>query len=172
MCPACGNANCQVIQTHSVRAAATHLIPPRRSATRNAELQAALRQLWGGESVRICRCDACGFGFADPFRAGTPDIYTLISGGDESYPQDRFEFSRTLRAVSPGSHRLLGLAMNKYAHMAIRHRSVAPCPSHQKCSVSPTTHGEPLHAGSNRQAIHTSFTISSWKGDRLGGDFS
>src|ERR1039458_3267260 len=119
MCPACGSVQCPIIETHSFKEAATHLIPPRRSPERHARLQDELRQLWSGERVLIRRCESCGFGFADPFRAGTPEIYNLITAGDEHYPRDRFEFARTLQAIRGG--RLLEIGAGDGAFLRRAH---------------------------------------------------
>jgi SAM-dependent methyltransferase len=81
--------------------AAEHFIPHRRDQVRNAELRAALRDLWGGrESVEVRRCQDCGFGFACPFVAGDARFYNLVSGSDPHYPQRRWEFSRTMNAMA------------------------------------------------------------------------
>lgn len=102
MCPACGGSRCPIIRMHSAKDAATHLVPLQRSTDRHAKLYAELRKLWDGDHVMIRACEECGFGFADPFRAGTPEIYNLITGCDEHYPRHRFEFRRTLPLLRGG----------------------------------------------------------------------
>ena len=59
----------------------------------------ALRDLFGGDQVDVMRCGDCGFWFAHPFIAGTPDIYNLFTAGQEHYPSDRFEFALTVGAL-------------------------------------------------------------------------
>jgi SAM-dependent methyltransferase len=88
------------VHTFSVERAANHLIPPRRGVERNAELGEKLRQLWKADEVQIFRCCDCGFGFAQPFVAGTTRIYNLIGGADQHYPGERFEFTETVRALA------------------------------------------------------------------------
>ena len=99
VCPACTSSETSVVRTHSVDAAAHHHVPPRRDPQRNDRLRVALRELFDGDHVEVWRCDDCGFWFAHPFVAGTPDIYNLITAGHEHYPSSRFEFELTLAAL-------------------------------------------------------------------------
>jgi 2-polyprenyl-3-methyl-5-hydroxy-6-metoxy-1,4-benzoquinol methylase len=87
---------------HTVDAAAAHFVPPRRDAVRHEQLVTALRRLWGSDRAAMCRCHKCGFGFADPFVAGTAEIYNLMSAGDPHYPRDRFEFAQTIDVLRAG----------------------------------------------------------------------
>ncbi|MHB8694273.1 MAG: class I SAM-dependent methyltransferase [Solirubrobacteraceae bacterium] len=106
-CPACQETETTLARRHTVQAAAEHLIPMSRDGDRNARLQAELRGLFGAAYVDVRACATCGFWFADPFVAGTPEIYNLVTQGDELYPQNRFEFDLTLSALSSLSLDLL-----------------------------------------------------------------
>ncbi len=59
----------------------------------------ALQSLWGRDHVSIRYCSDCGFGFSDPYVAGSADIYNLFSGGHSYYGGDKFEFTETLAAL-------------------------------------------------------------------------
>lgn len=106
-CPACDGTEVQVAHRHSVAAAAEHLVPAVRDKDRNERLRAELQVLFGGDHVEVCRCGGCGFWFANPFVAGTPEVYNLITEGHELYPSDRFEFELTIRSLPAGPIDLL-----------------------------------------------------------------
>jgi len=98
-----------ILRRFSVDAAAEHFIPSRRPPARNQQLKALLIQLWNGQDfVQVRRCETCGFAFASPFVAGTPDFYNLVSTGDPHYPRHRWEFDRTLQSLQDlgGSRKL------------------------------------------------------------------
>jgi len=101
-CPVCASLDTdEVIQRHSVEAAAEHFVPEKRFAERNAELRRVIRRLWGGRAeVEIHRCDACGFAFPIPYVAGDVAFYNLAFGSG-GYPRDRWEFDQTLDALTP-----------------------------------------------------------------------
>ncbi len=98
-CPACLEHDTTIARQHSVAAAATHLVSPRRHPDRHRRLLKELRGLFGADRVQVRRCPACGFWFADPFIAGTPAVYNLITDGAEFYPANRFEFDETIAAL-------------------------------------------------------------------------
>jgi SAM-dependent methyltransferase len=98
-CPACAGADTTVEREHSVRDAATHLVPRHRDPARHARLCEELSALFGGDHVEVRRCVSCGFWFASPFVSGTAAIYNLITEGNELYPSNRFEFDLTLDAL-------------------------------------------------------------------------
>jgi SAM-dependent methyltransferase len=98
-CPACGCTSTRLIRSHSIEAAATHLIAPRQDPVRHGQLRIELARLWDAEQVEVRRCATCGFVFADPFVAATAEIYNLMSGGTARYPNDRFEFGATISTL-------------------------------------------------------------------------
>ena len=104
-CPACTQTDNSVERTYSVLDAATHLLPAGRDPVGHARLNEALRALFDGDRVDVRRCRSCGLWFAQPFVAGTAEIYNLVTGGCEFYPSRRFEFELTIRALRsrPGS---------------------------------------------------------------------
>lgn len=67
---------------------------------RGDRLRSYLETLWDGDTVEVRRCEACGFGFAWPHRAGDAAFYNLVTGADPEYPQDRWEFGRTAEALA------------------------------------------------------------------------
>jgi SAM-dependent methyltransferase len=99
-------------------------------------LQSELQRLWAGSEVHIRSCDECGFAFADPFRAGTPEIYTLITTGHEHYPGNRFEFDRTLEALAPSCGRILEIGAGDGAFLRKVHAE------HRLASLAATEYDE------------------------------
>jgi 2-polyprenyl-3-methyl-5-hydroxy-6-metoxy-1,4-benzoquinol methylase len=98
-CPACRGTDTTVERTHTVAAAAEHLVPETRDRDRNERLRSELAALFGSDHVDVRRCSGCGFWFASPYVSGTPEIYNLITEGHELYPAERFEFGLTIEAL-------------------------------------------------------------------------
>ena len=78
--------------------AAELFVPQASSPAKYRLMQALLLELWQDRAVTIVHCAACEFGFTDPFLAGTPEFYQL-QAPDTPYPNDKWEFGRTLRAL-------------------------------------------------------------------------
>jgi hypothetical protein len=109
MCPACRGSSTVVTTRIEAVDAANHLIPPHRDPERNVTLRGLLVDLWDGDHAHIRKCGDCQFGYAEPFRSGTADIYNVIGNGAQHYPGDRYEFGRTLaRLFHPGDQVGLG----------------------------------------------------------------
>jgi SAM-dependent methyltransferase len=100
-CPICRSAAPEIIRTFTVDQVATHSVPAARDPDRHRELRALLGEMWNGrESVDIHQCERCSFGFANPFVAGDQRFYNLVVDDDPSYPASRWEFDRTIEALS------------------------------------------------------------------------
>lgn len=129
-CPACGSTSTDEFRRFTAADAADHLIPPRRSAARNEALREALEGFWGRGGVGMRRCNACGFGFASPFRAADASIYNLFGGGRQHYPRDRFEFAVTADALRSrgGVERLLEVGAGSGSFLRqLQRAGVASC---------------------------------------------
>jgi 2-polyprenyl-3-methyl-5-hydroxy-6-metoxy-1,4-benzoquinol methylase len=98
-CPLCGSANARVIWTCTADEAAQQWAIAEQEPARHAELSAEIASLWHGDSAASRECVECGFGFADPFVAGSPRFYTLAFG-PSGYPRDKWEFRRTRQALA------------------------------------------------------------------------
>lgn len=100
-CPICEGRRTILLHRHSLAAAAEHFVPRRRDPVRRERLEIVLRRLWDGQdAVEVHRCETCGFGFAFPNVAGDKEFYNLWSDGDPHYPNQRWEFDRTLAEIS------------------------------------------------------------------------
>ena len=106
-CPACTATDTVPERTHGVADVAAHFVLRERDPERYERLCVQLSELFGSDHVDVRSCASCGFWFADPFVAGTPEIYRLITDGREPYPANRFEFDRTLEAIGSGPVDLL-----------------------------------------------------------------
>jgi 2-polyprenyl-3-methyl-5-hydroxy-6-metoxy-1,4-benzoquinol methylase len=98
-CPLCGSANARVIWTCTADEAAQQWVIAEQEPARHAELAAEISDLWHGDSAASRECADCGFGFSDPFVAGSPRFYTLAFG-PSGYPRDKWEFRRTREALA------------------------------------------------------------------------
>lgn len=118
-CPTCHSTSASEIHRFTAGDAADHLIAERRSPERNAKIRSALTALWGSDHVGIAQCRDCGFAYAHPFRAGSPEIYNLFGGGAQHYPRDRFEFSVTGQSLRErgGAGRLLEIGAGSGAFL-------------------------------------------------------
>lgn len=123
-CPACGEGEGHPFRKHSVEAAAQHFVPRERDADRHALLVAHLQRLWNGQdSVETQLCPRCGFGFSVPWVGGDEKFYALVHQGDPHYPDDRWEFGRTLSVLAtPAFARQLRLAEVGAGHGAFLHQ--------------------------------------------------
>jgi hypothetical protein len=101
-CPACLGANVgRPLYRLTIDRAAEYFIPKARSGSRHDALLAILRSLWkGADVVEIRKCLDCGFGFALPFVAGDIAFYEVAFQGASPYPRERWEFRRTLDALT------------------------------------------------------------------------
>jgi SAM-dependent methyltransferase len=98
VCPACHSADLAVYFSVSASQAAQSIILPSSDLARNRRLQAHIRSLWGTDRCDILTCRHCGFGFANPFKAGDAEFYNLANA-DVSYPKAKWEFRRTIAAL-------------------------------------------------------------------------
>lgn len=97
-CPLCGSSKLETLRRFGLDEAAELFVPQASSPAEYQLMQELLFDLWQAREVAIVHCAACDFGFADPFLAGTPDFYQL-QAPDTPYPDDKWEFQRTLRAL-------------------------------------------------------------------------
>jgi 2-polyprenyl-3-methyl-5-hydroxy-6-metoxy-1,4-benzoquinol methylase len=100
-CPVCLSPDTRVLCTHSAQSATRHFEVGYGFSDRDGEVRRHLEALWEPDgAVEIRRCEACGFGFAWPHVAGGAEFYNLVTGGTPEYPQDRWEFARTIEALA------------------------------------------------------------------------
>jgi SAM-dependent methyltransferase len=99
-CPICDAPASKLIRSFTIDVVATHFVPASRDLRRHGELRELLAELWEGrESVDMHQCRSCSFGFAHPWVAGSARFYNLVSDSDPHYPQDRWEFGRTIECL-------------------------------------------------------------------------
>lgn len=97
-CPLCESTDVRVNWTCTAAEAAQQWAIAEQEPARHTELAAIISDLWGQGDVASCQCNACDFGFADPFVAGDHRFYTAAFGA-AGYPEDKWEFRRTIRAL-------------------------------------------------------------------------
>jgi 2-polyprenyl-3-methyl-5-hydroxy-6-metoxy-1,4-benzoquinol methylase len=79
-------------------------VPRDRDPHRHRRLLEHIRTLWGDRDyVEIRQCTSCGFGFTDPWVAGDAEFYALVHEAKPHYPRDRWEFGKTIAAISRAS---------------------------------------------------------------------
>ncbi len=100
-CPLCGSEDVALLARHGVGRAVRHFEIGYGFRDRDGRLRATLERLWApaGEAT-VQQCSGCGFGFAWPHVAGDADFYNLVTGGTSEYPQDRWEFGRTVAELA------------------------------------------------------------------------
>lgn len=98
-CPLCGRPPSGIINSYTAQDVAEFFTSRVLGRERCDRMEAILHRLWGGDTVRVVRCDPCAFGYADPFVAGTAEFYQL-EAPDTPYPRDKWEYAHTLRRVS------------------------------------------------------------------------
>jgi SAM-dependent methyltransferase len=97
-CPACHGSEALVVWQVDSAAAAQHLILREASPDRHEALRQHIEFLWQCDTCQVLRCKACGMGFAWPYVAGDAKFYELAYARP-SYPTDRWEFRRTIKAL-------------------------------------------------------------------------
>jgi len=94
-CPLCGSDRATTIHRLTADDAASHFVRRAVEPERYDRIRAEICAIWPGETATVNRCDECGFGFASPFRAGSPLFYEVLLQ-DPSFTSDRYEFGLTL----------------------------------------------------------------------------
>jgi len=79
--------------------AAQHFVARETSENIHESLKSKITTLWLADTCVLRECQTCGFGFADPFRAGDSEFYALAYPR-VGYPTNKWEFSQTLRALN------------------------------------------------------------------------
>lgn len=97
-CPVCNSEPVEQLHTVTVDAAAQHFVLRESDAERHEQLALHIEALWHGRTCGVWRCSKCQFGFSYPFVAGDAKFYNFAYGR-LSYPSDKWEFRRTIRAM-------------------------------------------------------------------------
>lgn len=97
-CPACHAEAAERLYRVDAAEAAQHYVLRERQPDCHQALRDHIETLWDGPTCDVVRCTACGFGFAHPYVAGDARFYDLAYERT-GYPQDRWEFARTLQAL-------------------------------------------------------------------------
>jgi SAM-dependent methyltransferase len=100
VCPLCGSGSSRVLYRMSPQRAGALLIPD--PPEQRDVLSAEIARLWQQQTCSFHGCRTCGFGFAWPFLAGDPKIYSLLYYRDFSFLTDKWEYSRALEIL--GDH--------------------------------------------------------------------
>ena len=104
-CPLCGRQPSGVIHSFSLAEVAEAFTSRALGRDRFERMTEILAGMWRVDRVNVMRCDPCGFGYADPFVAGTAEFYRL-EAPDTPYPRDKWEYEQTLRCLAdwPAEH--------------------------------------------------------------------
>ena len=128
-CPVCQSTALEASSDISSTEAALHFLAD-QSGERFAQLRATIEDLWGQPSCRLCTCQKCGFGFADPYVAGNGKFYELAFER-AGYPSDKWDFRRAIRAfgdhaIQPGRLLEVGAGFGFFLDMLRGHLTNRP----------------------------------------------
>jgi 2-polyprenyl-3-methyl-5-hydroxy-6-metoxy-1,4-benzoquinol methylase len=99
-CPVCGHHDCRRLYSVTPEAAAQHYVLREVEPDRYAALLDHIRELWGNKDCKLVCCSSCQFGFAVPFKSGSPDFYSLAyKYGADKYPRNKWEYDETIRML-------------------------------------------------------------------------
>ena len=98
-CPLCSASPSGVIHTFTSAEVADFFTPRNLCGANYARMMSILEGMWRRTAVRVVKCNACEFCYADPFVAGTPEFYNL-EAPDTPYPRDKWEYRRTLQQLA------------------------------------------------------------------------
>ena len=102
ICPICSSLENNLLFSLSSHEVATYLFPDK---PKNAdEIRPIIERIFGEQHVNFLICKNCSFGFADPFKAGTPEFYSTLYYSDFNYPTQKWEYSKTLQVLRVSSN--------------------------------------------------------------------
>ena len=87
-----------MLYTVTAAEAAQHYVLREVEPARHDAVRAHLDRLWEGHPLTMLRCTRCGLGFGRPFAGGDAAFYNLAFKA-HPYPQDRWEFGRSIAAL-------------------------------------------------------------------------
>ncbi|MBU2052999.1 MAG: hypothetical protein KJ721_02005, partial [Nanoarchaeota archaeon] len=91
-CPLCNSDETKLIYESTIEDIASKI------DSRNSQIKKEIRKIWGRDSCKFMKCDACTFSFAFPFKGGTNKLYSLIYSNN--YPTERWEYNLALDNIS------------------------------------------------------------------------
>lgn len=98
-CPLCGASPSGVIHTFTSAEVADFFTPRSLCGAKYARMVSILEGMWRRNAVKVAKCGACEFCYADPFVAGTAEFYNL-EAPDTPYPRGKWEYRRTLQQLA------------------------------------------------------------------------
>ena len=96
-CPVCNSRSLIRIFSINSKEAAENFFP--ESPEKAKELKFNIRKLWNGDNCGFYSCSDCKFEFAWPFTPADIDTYSILYFKESFYPNDKWEYSRTLRTL-------------------------------------------------------------------------
>jgi SAM-dependent methyltransferase len=97
-CPLCSASPSGVIHTFTPAEVADVFTPSNLCRAKYGRMVSILEDMWRRTAVKVVKCDACEFCYADPFVAGTSEFYNL-EAPDTPYPRNKWEYRHTLQEL-------------------------------------------------------------------------
>ena len=99
-CPICSSNNSEKLWTASCSEQASHFLSPLQDRKKYEKLKEHITFLQKSPNISIKKCLNCGFIYSFPYRAGDKKFYDLIFSNSNKYPQERWEFYKSLEIIS------------------------------------------------------------------------
>ena len=98
-CPICSSNNSTKLWTASSSEQASHFLSPLQDRKKYEILKEHITFLQKSPYISIKKCLACSFIYSFPYCAGDKKFYDLIFSETNKYPQERWEFQKSIEII-------------------------------------------------------------------------
>ena len=99
-CPICSSNNSRRLWTASTSDQASHFLSPLENSKKYELLKKHIKYLQNSPFINVKECLDCSFIYSDPYIAGDKRFYDLIFSKTNKYPQNRWEFQKSIDVIN------------------------------------------------------------------------
>ena len=104
-CPICSSEKSKKIWSATCSQQASHFLSPLEDKRKYEILKNHIKNLQKSPIISIKRCLDCEFTYSYPYIAGDKKFYDLIFSKRNKYPQERWEFQKSIEIITNSSYR-------------------------------------------------------------------
>ncbi len=98
-CPLCSNTTATQLWKASCSEQASHFLSPLVNRDKYEKLKDHIQYLQKSSFVSLNKCSECNFIYSSPNFAGDKKFYDLIFSNTNKYPQNRWEFTKSIEII-------------------------------------------------------------------------
>ena len=98
-CPICSSNNSEKLWSASCSEQASHFLSPLQDRKKYEILKEHITNLQKSPYISLKKCLNCGFIYSFPYVAGDKKFYDLIFSKTNKYPQERWEFEKSIQII-------------------------------------------------------------------------